>query len=357
MKITEYLKIEKIFYVMLLFIPLSLVSALFIKNMTLTFIFSILAIVPLARIVGYATKEIAIQTNPTISGLISATFGNIIELIIAVMALMEGLLVVVKASIVGSILGNILLLTGLSIFAGGLKYKKQRFNKKAVGVSSTMLIIAVAGLSIPSIYNLADGKGEHLVLLSDSVAIVLAVIYVAGLIFTLKTHRDLFDATDEMKAVCCKPNISIKVAAVILLVPLAVVAVLSELLVSAIAGATSQLGMTETFIGIVIIAIITNIAEKASAINFALENKIDISIEIGNSSAIQIALFVVPILVLISAIFNFGFLLEFTLFEVIAMFLAVMIVNYLSADGECNWLEGAQLVTVYALIAIAFFFV
>ena len=357
MKITKYLDIGKPFYVMLLFIPMSIFSALVIRNMTLTFIFSILALVPLARIVGYATREIAIQSNPTISGLVSATFGNIIELIIAVLALYDGLLQVVKASIVGSIIGNILLLSGLAIFMGGLKYKRQRFNKRAVGVSSTMLIIAVAGLTIPSLYAFSFPNSRHFSLLSDIVAGVMALIYLAGLMFSLKTHKDMFDTTTGMKVATKKTKMSIKMAMATLLVTLIVVAVVSEFLVMGIRDAADHIGLTQTFVGVVIIAIVTNIAENSAAITFAMENKIDVSLEIGNNSAIQIALFVVPVLVLVSAIFHFGFLLQFSIFEVIAVVLAVMIVNYLSADGECNWLEGAQLITVYALIAIAFFFV
>jgi Ca2+:H+ antiporter len=355
--IVQRLRIGRGFYWLLLFIPISFFSAFVIRNDTLTFLTSILAIVPLARIMGYSTKEISLQTNPTISGLFSATFGNAIELIIAIFALQNGLIAVVQASIIGSIIGNILLLVGLSLFAGGLRYKNQRFNNETIAVSSTMLIIVVAGLAIPSVYYFLNPSGPHIQVLSDAVAVVMTLIYIAGLVFSLRTHRDLFDASDEMKATHERPTMSKRLAALILFLAVIVVAIESELLVHGIETAALTIGITQTFIGIVVIAIITNIAEKSTAVHFALENKLDVSIEIGLSSAIQIALFVVPILMLVSQIFNFGFTLVFTPFEILAVMLAVFIVNYLSADGRCNWLEGAQLISVYAIIAIAFFFV
>lgn len=355
--IVQKLRIGKIFYCFLLFIPVSIFSALVLKNDTLTFVTCILAIVPLARIMGYTTKEISLQSNPTVSGLFSATFGNAIELIIAIFALRAGLIQVVQASIIGSIIGNILLLIGLSIFAGGLRFKNQRFNNETIAVSSTMLIIVVAGLAIPSVYSFLNPKGVHIQVLSNAVAVVMTLIYLAGLFFSLRTHKDLFDASDEMKATHERPTMSKKLAASILLLTVAVVAIESEFLVHGIENAAVTIGITQTFIGIVIIAIITNIAEKSTAVHFALENKLDVSIEIGLSSAIQIALFVVPILMLISSVFNLGFSLVFTPFQILAVMLAVLIVNYLSADGRCNWLEGAQLISVYSIIAIAFFFV
>jgi Ca2+:H+ antiporter len=355
--IIQKLHIGKVFYCFLIFIPVSMFSALVIKNDTLTFVTCILAIVPLARIMGYTTKEISLQSNPTVSGLFSATFGNAIELIIAIFALRAGLVQVVQASIIGSIIGNILLLIGLSLFAGGLRFKNQRFNNETIAVSSTMLIIVVAGLAIPSVYYFLNPKGAHIQVLSNAVAVVMTLIYLAGLFFSLRTHKDLFDASDEMKATHERPTMSKKLAASILLLTVVVVAIESEFLVHGIENAAVTIGITQTFIGIVIIAIITNIAEKSTAVHFALENKLDVSIEIGLSSAIQIALFVVPILMLISSVFNFGFSLVFTPFQILAVMLAVLIVNYLSADGRCNWLEGAQLISVYSIIAIAFFFV
>jgi Ca2+:H+ antiporter len=356
--------LEKIILWMLIFIPISVYFSFFTDNQTMAFISSILAILPLATIIGYCTKEIVLQSNPTIGGLVNATFGNIIELMIAIIALSEGLVIVVQASIIGSILGNLLLLTGLSILFGGLKYKEQQFNKNSVGVSSTMLIIAVAGLAIPTVYSLTSHADPteivilgNAVAISNAISIVLALTYIAGLSFSLFTHKHLFDSSDEIQATKEKPTLSKKTAFIILLIAVLFVALESELLVNTIKHAVTSLGMTETFIGVILIAILTNVAEKSTAIHFALKNDIDTALEIGLSSAIQIALFVVPILVFISAIFNYGFSLVFTLFEILSMLLAVMIINYLSGDGRCNWLEGVQLISLYLIIAIAFYFI
>ena len=355
--IIQKLRIGKVFYLLLVFIPISLLLYLFTKEESLIFLTSVLAIVPLARIMGYTTKEISLQTNPTVSGLFSATFGNAIELIIAILALRAGLIQVVQASLIGSIIGNILLLVGLSIFTGGLRFKNQRFNNETIAVSSTMLIIVVAGLAIPSVYYVLTPTGPHIQTLSSAVAVVMALIYLAGLFFSLRTHKDLFDASDEIKATLEKPTMNRRLAALILFITIVVASVESQLLVGTIEHAAHAIGISQIFIGLVVIAVITNIAEISTAVHFSVKNKLDVSIEIGLSSAIQIALFVVPILMLISSVFNFGFSLVFTPFEILAVMLAVLIVNYLSADGRCNWLEGAQLISVYSIIAIAFFFI
>jgi Ca2+:H+ antiporter len=351
-------RLPKLLYWMLIFTPVSLYLGYFTNSDTLTFITSILAIVPLAAIIGFATKEIVLQTNPTWGGLVNATFGNVIELIVAVLALRKGLIELVQASIIGSILGNLLLLIGLSVFFGGLKYKEQRFNKMSVGVSSTMLIIAVAGLAIPTFYSMTMNPEQHqMIVLSEALAAVLAIIYFAGLFFSLFTHKHLFDASDEIKSSKDRVILSKQQATIVLLIAVTVVALISEVLVRTVEHAAVSIGLTQTFIGIVIIAIITNVAEKSTAIHFARENKLDISLEIGLSSAIQIALFVVPLLVLISTIFGYGFSLVFTAFEMITVLFAVMIINYLSADGRCNWLEGAQMIALYLIIAIVYCFI
>jgi Ca2+:H+ antiporter len=350
------LKIGWVFYVMLLFVPLTIFLSIFAQSKVLTFFCAILAIIPLARIIGYTTEEITLQTNPTTGGLLSATFGNIIELIIAILALRQGLVRVVEASIIGSILGNLLLLIGLSILVGGLKYKHQRFNNRTAGVSSTMLIITVVGLTIPSAYHYLRPSETNISQISIAVAAILVITYLAGLLFSLRTHKDLFDASDEIRASKKRPIMKKRFAILILFCATCVAAVMAELLVNTIEPAAHSMHLGETFIGVVIIAIITNVAEKSTAINFALENKIDISLEIGLSSAIQVALIVVPVLVFISAIYNYGFLIIFSIFEVVAVLLAVMIINHLAADGRCNWLEGAQLMSVYLILAIVFYF-
>ncbi len=360
--IRRRMNIGRFFYYLLVFIPLCIFFGVFTQLYLIIFITAVLALVPLARIMGYAAKEIALQSNPTISGLISATFGNMIELLVAIFALKEGphLIPLIQASLIGSIICNILLLVGLSIFAGGLRYRYQRFNNQAVGVSSTMLIIVVAGLAIPSVYAYItpDPEPGYLHLISIAVAIVMAFIYTAGLIFSLWTHKDMYDVISEIKSVQQeKPTISRRYAAGILFSSIVVVSIICEFLVQTVEVVATTLNITQTFIGIVLVGIVTNIAENATAINFALQNKVNISIEIGLNSAIQIALFVVPIIMILSSFFSLGFTLVFSMFEILAVILAVLIINYLSADGRCNWLEGAQLVSVYLIIAIAFFFI
>jgi Ca2+:H+ antiporter len=351
--------IGKFFYWFLAFIPISIIFGLFTDLKIVTFFTCILALIPLARIMGYAAKEVSLHVNPTVNGLIQATFGNMIELIIAIFALAQGpqLIPLVQASLIGSILINILLLDGLSIFFGGLRYRFQRFNNQVIGISSTMLIIAVVGLAIPTVYSYltVPSQENHVGAISIAVAIVMAIIYIAGLVFSLYTHKDFFSAGEQLTQE--KATTTPRRAVIILLLSIIVAAVVSEFLVGTVETAAVTLGLTQTFIGIVLIGFVTNVTEHATAINFALQNKISTSIEIGLSSAIQISLFVMPIIVFTSVIFGFGFTLVFSLFELLAVLLAVLIVNYLSADGQCNWLEGAQLISVYFIIAIAFFFI
>jgi Ca2+:H+ antiporter len=321
------------------------------------FAITALALVPIARFIGRATSDLALRANPTVAGLLAATFGNMIELVIAGLALQKGLVEVVKASIVGSIVGNILLLIGLSMFAGGLRYRDQTFNRESAGVSSTMLIIAVTGLSVPTVFlKTSPQVGERdLPVLSAIVCAVLAATYVCGLVFTFKTHRQLFDVTDEMREAREQPAWSARKAGVVLALATLAAAVESEALVAVIEPAGKALGLGQLFIGVVIIAVVTNVAENTTAILYALRDNVNLAIEIGTSSAIQIALFVVPILVGVGAVVGTPFTLDFTLLEVAAMMFAVMIVNYLSADGRCNWLEGVQLLAVYTVLAAGFF--
>ncbi len=350
-------RLDRLFAALLVFVPASIGCALAGAPPAATFVTSVVALVPIARFIGRGTSDLALRANDAVAALLAATFGNLIELVIAVLALRAGLVAVVKASIVGSIMGNILLLIGLSMFAGGLRYREQKFNRRTAGVSSTMLIIAVTGLSMPTVFQRTapEFAGRDLPLLSAFVSIVLAATYVCGLIFAFRTHRHLFDVTDEMREAREKPVWSARVAAVVLAGSTIAAAVEAELLVSVLEPAGKALGLTQTFIGVVFIAIVTNIAEKTAAIVYALRNNVDLSIEIGTSSAIQIALFVVPILVVVGAFVGPGFTLEFTVLEVAAMMFAVMIVNYLSADGLCNWLEGVQLLAVYLVLAAGFF--
>ena len=348
--------VDRVYWALLLFVPISVLCHYFGAPPILVFITSVCALVPLARYIGRATESIALQSNHTIGGLLNATFGNLIELLIAIFAIRHGLMEVVKASIIGSIIANILFLIGLAMFFGGLKYSEQRFNRYSAGVSSTMLIICVVGMAIPSVYSRTAG-GEHMGVVSGVVSGLLAVIYICGLVFALVTHRHLFDISDEMKAARAKPEWPMRKAGLILLVAAAFGAYESELLVSGIEAATQFFHFTHAFVGAVIVAIVTNIAEQTNAVLFARKNNIDLSIEIGTSSAIQAALFVVPILVFVSLLMGRPFLLDFSGFQLVAMVLAVTIVNSLAPDGRCNWLEGTQLIAGYLIIATAFYFI
>ncbi len=338
----------------LIFVPISLALDYLHVSVILSFITSAAAIAALTHLMAESTAIIARRVSNTISALFNATFGNAVELFVAIFALQDGLVELVKASITGSIIINVLLLIGLSMFTGGLKYKEQRFNKEAAGIASTMLIIVVVGLGMPSMYSMIVRKPAET--MSIAVSIVLGVIYVLGLVYSLWTHRHLFvverEAMDDDHG-----RWSTKTAVAILLGSTVLAGFESAVLVHAIEPLTRLSGITQQFMGLVFIALLTNIPEHLSAMSFARKNNMTLSLEIGMSSAIQIALFVVPILVLISsAVVGTPLDLVFSPFELAAVIITAMLANYFSADGVCHWLEGAQLIAVYLLIAIAFYF-
>ncbi|MEW6359377.1 MAG: calcium/proton exchanger [Planctomycetota bacterium] len=348
--------VDGVYARLLWLVPISILCHLLGAGDIVIFIVSIFALVPLARYIARATESAALQSNHTIGGLLNATFGNLIELFIAIFALRRGLVEVVKASIIGSIVENVLLLIGVSMFFGGLKYSEQRFNRYSAGVSSTMLIICTVGLAIPSVYAKACG-GAHMQTISSVVSAVLAAIYLCGLVFALVTHRHLFDTTDEMRAIKERPEWPLRKAVLILAVMTMACAYESGLMVSRLEAGIQFFGFTHAFVGAVIVAILTNVAEKTNAVIFARKNLVNLSIEIGTSSAIQIALFVVPILVFAGVVVRQPFFLDFTTFQLLAMVFAVTILNSLAPDGRCNWLEGSQLIAVYLIIATVFYFI
>jgi Ca2+:H+ antiporter len=321
-----------------------------------SFIATALAIVGISHIIIEVTGIIAQRVSTTISALINATFGNAIEFFIAVFSLRQGLVELVKASIVGSIMINALFLIGLSMFVGGLKYKEQRFNKDSAGLSSTMLIIMVAGLVLPSMYSLLLAKPAHS--MSLAVSVVLGVVYILSLIYTLVTHKHLFIVERETPAAPSFHPWSVRTAIVILFVAIGLGSFESYLLVERVTPVISHLKLTQTFVGLVIIAFLTNLPEHVSAVGFARRNNMTLSLEIGMSSALQIALFVVPVLVLLSsALTGHPLDLVFSPFALIGLVMTAMIANYISSDGICHWLEGVQLIAVYVLIAIGFYFI
>lgn len=324
------------------------------------FVASGLSIIPLASLMGRATEYLADRLGEGIGGLLNATFGNAAELIIGGFALHAGLLDLVKASIAGSIIGNVLLVFGLSVVAGGMRYPCVRFNRTAASLGSTMLLLSAAALVVPAIHHMVIG-GSVLTAereLSFEIAVVLIVTYFLSLIFTLKTHRQLYigrtGALDEPHR--ATGRWSLRKSAAVLLASTAGIAWMSELLVSAAEGAAASLGMNDVFIGVILIAIIGNAAEHSTAIMMARKNRMDISVNIALGSSIQIALFVAPVLVFLSYfIAPAPMNLIFTTLEVVAVVLAAAIMAFITQDGESNWMEGVQLIAVYMILGIAFY--
>jgi len=335
----------------LIFIPISIWLDVIDFNPILVAIVTILAILPVTRLMARATWDLSMRTNPTIGSLLNATFGNAIEFMIAAFAIKAGLVAMVKASLAGSIILSVLSIVGLSMIFGGIKYREQRFNRDAAGVASTMLLVAVAGLSLPTIYTVITGRPG--IIMSHAVAITLGTTYLLSLVFVLFTHRHLFEARHDVSE---RPTWGWGQAALVLLLTTVAAAVESEILVSVLRPIVETTRLHEVFIGVVVIGIITNIPEHLAAIRFGLRDNITLSLEIGMNSAIQIALFVAPILVLVSPLLGTRLSLSFAPFQMVAMILAVMIINYIGSDGICNWLEGVQLVAVYIIIAIAIYF-
>lgn len=343
---------------LLVFVPISLAIEFTQAPRIWLFITSALAIVPLAGLIGGATEELALRVGPVLGGFLNATFGNAPELIIALFALRAGLHEVVKASISGSILGNILLVLGFSMLVGGWGREKQTFSQTHAMASAAMLFLAVAALVMPAVFDLTvygrlDVSPPVVESLSLLVAVVLIATYLASLVFSLRTHRKLFAHAAEESA----PRLGSWSAGILLLVAAAVVAVESELLVAAIQEATTSLGMTQFFVGVVVVAVVGNAAEHFSAVAMAAKNKMDISLTIAVGSSTQVALFVAPVLVLASFLFGNPMSLVFNSFEIAAIALSALVLTVVTADGESNWFEGLQLLAVYLVLVIVFFFV
>ena len=331
------------------------------------FVAACVAIIPLAGLMGRATEQLAERLGPGIGGLLNATFGNAAELIIALFALFNGLDDVVKASITGSIIGNILLVMGASLVAGGLKYDIQKFNRTAAGTGATMLVLAAFWMLVPAIFHglpevtTADVFLEHE--LSVGVSIVLLASYGAHLVFSLKTHKGLFNPTpDETDAGADAahahgPLWSTRKAVAVLVGATLFVAWMSEILVGAVEGASHELGLNAVFVGVIVVAIVGNAAEHWVAVLVARKNKMDLAVNIAIGSSAQIALFAVPVLVICS-FFIGPHPMPFVLngFELGAIILAVLIANHVTNEGESHWFEGVQLLAVYVVLALGFYF-
>ena len=339
---------------MLVFFPLAL--ALFFAGFdpVAVFILSALAIIPLAGYMGRATEELAHHSGPGVGGLLNVTFGNATELIIAFAALQAGLMEVVKASLTGSIIGNLLLVLGLSMLAGGYKRKEQRFSTRAAMTYNSLMVIAIIGMTIPALFFYTGGTEAAMENVSIGVSVLLLAVYAMAMVFSLHTHKHIFNPLAEDEAV--HAHWSKGKAVLVLGLAAALVAVMSEVLVGSVEHAASSLGLTELFIGVVIVAIIGNAAEHGIAVTVAMKNKMDLAFNIATGSSAQIALFVAPFLVLVSLAIGNPMDLFFEVFELAAMGLAVAAVFMVSQDGESNWFEGAMLLSVYAMMALVFYF-
>src|SRR5918996_61024 len=373
------LKLSKssILYLLIIFTPIAVALEFIHADHIIIFVIAAIALIPLAKLIGDSTEHLSIHYGSSLGSLLNVTFGNAAEIIIAIVAINAGLLDLVKASISGAILGNILLIFGLSILAGGFKYKEQFFNRENVGLQASMLFLAIIGLAVPTVLantvNLEDGGGgdgvniENQVsvqILSDLLAFLLLAVYIAGIIFTFFTHKQIFTQSVSKEHRQEEEEIkenhithwSKKKSFLLLGLSMAGVIVVSEILVGSVEATTEEFGFGELFVGAIIVGIVGNAAEHSSAIILARKGKIDLSIGIAAGSGTQIALFVVPILVIAGIIMNKPFTLVFTLFELATIFLAAIILNLISHDGKSNWFEGVMLTVVYIIIAIAFFF-
>jgi Ca2+:H+ antiporter len=346
--------VDTLFLCLLAFVPIVIVASAVGASPIAVFFLAGLAIVPLAKYIGEATEELATRTTPSLGGFLSATFGNATELIIGLLALHAGLIEIVKASITGSVIGNLLLVLGLAMLSGGWGREKQTFNRTGILANGSTLFLGTIALVMPAIFFQTAPSVSAPVLedLSVLVSIVLILVYAATLFFSLHTHKHLY----LEEAGKYEPRWSLRRAILTLCAATLAVAWISNILVDSINPLVQQFGWSELFIGVIFIAIIGNAAENFSAILVALKNRMDLSLQISIGSATQISMFVAPVLVLAGLFLGQPMNLIFNTFELVAMVLSVVIVNFIVADGESNWLEGVQLLSAYVIIAIAFFF-
>jgi Ca2+:H+ antiporter len=355
---------DKIFLGLLAFVPATVVAA-WLHAGTWVFVLAALALVPLARWIGTATEAVACHLGPGLGGLLNATFGNAAELIVAIAALKAGQTAVVKASITGSILGNLLFVLGAAVLAAGLKEPRPRFNATAALSSSALMYLAVVGLVVPDLFHATLGSSvEHLMRpLSVLVSIILVLLYVLSLLFSLRTHAQLFEASDAVQAelesegTVAPKRWSVGLGLGVLLLSTAATVVVSELLVGSLETVIHAWGLTPTFVGVIVIAVVGNAAEHSTAVLLALEKQLDLGMTICFESSKQIALLVAPVLVFLSGPLGHPITLEFSHLEVLSLALAVGATALITLDGETHWLEGAMLIGVYAILALVFFFV
>jgi Ca2+:H+ antiporter len=347
---------------LLLFVPASLALGWMHAAPTWVFLVACAAIVPLAGLMGEATEHLTHHTGPAVGGLLNASFGNAAELIIAFVALKAGEHEIVKASLTGSIVGNLLVVLGLAMFLGGWKRSELAFSRIAAESGSSMMVLAVVGLVIPAIYALVTQHRHPVEVesISFDIAWVLLATYAASLLFSLKSHRHLFVPAameEQLEEPDATPPWSIARSLVVLCVAAALVGWVSEYLVYAVGAAGEALGLRKVFMGVIVVAIVGNAAEHSTAVMVALKGKMDLALGIALGSSMQIALFVAPVLVIVGHWMGRPLGLEFTVLEVVAVMLSVGAVALLIHDGKTNWFEGLQLLAIYAILAIAFFYV
>ena len=352
---------KKFMNLLLIFVPVAIGLKLWPVSSLGLFLSSVLAIIPLAGLLGAATESLAAKTGPRLGGLLNATLGNAAELIIAIVAVQAGELTLVSASLIGSILGNVLLVLGMAVLLGGFRFGTQRFDREQAGLDAALLFLATIAIAVPSLFNSAiEPNRSRVEGLSAATAVVMLLIYLLATGYTLfrarPKHDDLQASSFSSQKGEGVPHWSPRVSLLILILAVAVLALLSEFLVSTVEPVTRQLGFGAFFVGIIVIPIIGNVAEHVVAVEVAMKNNLDLSLGIALGSSLQIALFAAPLVVLLSPLLGHCFTLEFNRFELIALSSAAVIGAVVSVDGKSNWLEGAMLLAVYLILSIGFFF-
>ena len=360
---------------LLIAVPIAFYAKIAHLDESIQFISSLIGIMPLAFLMGKATEEIATRTSESIGGLLNATFGNAAEIIIALVAVFaaanafsdsnpelgNAMITLVKTSLIGSILGNLLLVMGLSFLWGGLRHKEQTFNPQAVSINTTLLLLATICLILPTVFHIAlsiSGIEEteiisRVLMVSRLTAIVLMVSYALLLFFQLKTHSDLMSGSSHGHE---EPTMELRDAGILLLIATLFVSLMAEIMVHSVEAAGEAIGLSAVFIGVILLPLFGNAAEHFTAVVVAGKNRMDLSIGIAVGSSVQIAAFVAPLVILVSWIVGLDLSFEFGLLETSACMLAVLIANSISRDGQSNWMEGAMLLATYIIIGLAFLF-
>ena len=346
---------------LLIAVPITVYFSMIAHDTGMSFIFSMIAIMPLALLMGHATEEIALRTSESLGGLLNATFGNAVEIIIASLAIYtaatnadqaETMIIVVQASLVGSILGNLLLVMGLALLWGGINHQRQTFNQSAQSMSGSLLLIAVLAMMIPAAVGIGGGGFDSIVTLSRYAAIVLLVMYGLALLFQLKTHAHMFTAEESVHHE--EPKMTNKDAWTLLILATVLVGWMAEILVHSIDSAANELKMPTLFIGVILLPFFGNAAEHFTAVIVAGKDKMDLSLAIAIGSSVQIAVFVAPLMVVFAWVMGVDLSLEFGPLETAATFLSVLVANSILRDGTTNWLEGAMLLACYTILGLSF---